>query len=116
MKTKKYFAAANGYDGFISYFDKVFDPRDFTKIYILKGGPGTGKSSLMRKILTIAEGHGAICEAILCSSDKDSLDGIICKNGDKQIAVIDGTAPHERDTVLPGAVDELIKEINSSQI
>ena len=108
MQTKQYFAAANGYDGFISYFDTIFNPSDFTRIYILKGGPGTGKSSLMRKISGMAKSRGAVCESILCSSDKDSLDGIICENGDRRIAILDGTAPHERDTAVPGAVDEII--------
>lgn len=108
MKTKQYFAAANGYDGFISYFDKIFNPLNFTRIYILKGGPGTGKSSFMRKILSMTESRGAVCESILCSSDKESLDGIICENGDRRIAILDGTAPHERDTAIPGAVDELV--------
>ena len=74
-----FFAAANGYDGFISYFDKIFDPTLFTRIYILKGGPRTGKSTLLRRILSAISARGAICESILCSSDKDSLDGIICK-------------------------------------
>jgi hypothetical protein len=108
MQTKQYFAAANGYDGFISYFDMIFNPSDFTRIYILKGGPGTGKSSLMRKISGMAKSRGAVCESILCSSDKDSLDGIICENGDRRIAILDGTAPHERDTAVPGAVDEIV--------
>ena len=103
-----FFAAANGYDGFISYFEKIFDPRDFARIYILKGGPGTGKSSLMRKISREISSKGGICESILCSSDKDSLDGIICTNNEAKIAIIDGTAPHERDPQLPGTKDELI--------
>ena len=105
---KIFFAAANGYDGFVSYFDKIFDPRNFTRLYILKGGPGTGKSSLMRKISTALAERGAICESILCSSDKDSLDGIICEKRDRRVAIIDGTSPHERDTLLPGAADEII--------
>ena len=108
IKDKKFFAAANSYDGFVSYFDKIFDPHAFSRIYILKGGPGTGKSSLMKRILSSLSSRGATCESILCSSDKDSLDGIICENGDNRIAMIDGTSPHERDTLLPGAADEIL--------
>ena len=48
--TKKFFAAANSFNGFVSYFDCIFDSKDFSKIYVLKGGPGTGKSSLMRSV------------------------------------------------------------------
>ena len=42
----KYFAAANTYKGFISYFDTVFDPEKVSRLYVLKGGPGTGKTAL----------------------------------------------------------------------
>ena len=42
-----YFAAANASDGFYSRFPALFDPAcgKWQKIYIIKGGPGTGKSS-----------------------------------------------------------------------
>lgn len=100
-----YFAARNGYNGFKSYFKDVFDVNSFKRIFILKGGPGTGKSSFMKKLLQYAEEKKIFCERIYCSSDPNSLDGIILN---KSIAVIDGTAPHEEDTKLPGVVDEII--------
>lgn len=103
-----YFAAANGYDGFISYFESVFDAKDYTRLFILKGGPGTGKSSIMKRIYSEFEKIGCYCEAIYCSSDVKSLDGVIVERGKRRIAVIDGTAPHRTDTVLPGAYDTLI--------
>ena len=111
MEEKKnfaFFAAANGYSGFRSYFDEVFNPAEYTKIYILKGGPGTGKSTLMKRVYSHFEKAAQHSEKIYCSSDPASLDGIILNNGNARIAVIDGTAPHERDTLFPGAADELI--------
>ena len=48
---EKYFAAANSYKGFKSYFDRIFAPEQFDRIYIIKGGPGTGKSSIMKNIV-----------------------------------------------------------------
>lgn len=108
-----YFAAANSYKGFISYFDKVFDSKDYDRIYVLKGGPGTGKSSLMRRVSEYFSQNNFYVEEILCSSDPSSLDGVIgIKNGHK-FAIIDGTAPHERDAVIPGAIDEIINLGNS---
>ncbi|MBE6645570.1 MAG: hypothetical protein E7612_09400 [Ruminococcaceae bacterium] len=103
-----YFAAANGYDGFRNYFNKVFIPQDFERIYVLKGGPGTGKSSLMKKICTTFQNKNYKCEAIFCSSDPSSLDGIILQNNNKKIGILDGTAPHETDAKIPGAIDEII--------
>lgn len=111
MKEKKnfaFFAAANGYSGFRCYFDEIFNPAQYTKIFILKGGPGTGKSTLMKRVYSHFEKEAQYSERIYCSSDPASVDGIILKNGNARIAIIDGTAPHERDTLFPGAVDEII--------
>lgn len=108
MIIKKYFAAANGYSGFRSYFDKVFNPFDFDRIYVIKGGPGTGKSSLMKKIADNFQEYDIECDKIYCSSDPNSLDGIILRNKSRQIAILDGTAPHETDAKIPGAIDKII--------
>ena len=75
---------------------------------MLKGGPGTGKSSFMKKVSNHFYNKGFYVEEIYCSSDPRSLDGVIVSNADKRIAVLDGTAPHERDAIIPGAIDELI--------
>jgi len=104
----KYFAAANGYHGFRSYFDSIFASENFLKIYVLKGGPGTGKSSLLKRLSQHFSGMRVYNEAIYCSSDPSSLDGVIIERNARRIAVIDGTAPHERDAVIAGAIDEII--------
>jgi len=76
------------------------------RIFILKGGPGVGKSTLMRKIGEAMLEKGYDVEYFHCSSDPDSLDGIaVPKAG---IAMMDGTAPHMMDPKTPGAVDEIV--------
>ena len=105
--TRGYFAAANGYTGFRSYFDEVFAPERYARIFVLKGGPGTGKSTLMQKFAAHFFAKGAEVDAVLCSSDSDSLDGVIL-GGKRRIAILDGTAPHTRDAQVPGAIDELV--------
>ena len=107
-KAKRYFAAANGYRGFYSSFDNTFDPQSLTHMYILKGGPGTGKSTFMRKLSCLLQEKSAEVEEILCSSDQGSLDGVIAEKSDIRVAVIDGTAPHTCDPLLPGAFDDII--------
>lgn len=104
----RYFASANSGKGFVSFFDKVFDASQFERIFILKGGPGTGKSSLMKKARDTAIECEAPYEEILCSSDPDSLDGIIIRSQKGTIAILDGTSPHTTDPKIPGVVDELI--------
>ena len=101
-----YFAAANTSNGFIGYFDKIFNPEKLDRIYILKGGPGTGKSRLMAEVGQKAEKLGHYVEYFLCSSDTNSIDGILIPS--IKTAIIDGTSPHMTDPLFPGAAEEII--------
>ena len=51
-----FFASMNSGDGFISYFKEIFSSLD--RLYIIKGGPGTGKSRFMREAAQQAEETG----------------------------------------------------------
>ncbi len=103
-----YFAAANAAGGFVSHFGGLFSPESgaWDKIYIIKGGPGTGKSRLMHDVAARAERCGYAVEYFLCSSDSNSLDGI--RIPARGIAMFDGTAPHAVDPRYPGAVEEIL--------
>ncbi|MBQ3047985.1 MAG: hypothetical protein IJD48_03110, partial [Clostridia bacterium] len=104
MKTqKKYLASANTGDGFKNYFNNI-NKQQNSFCYILKGGPGTGKSSLLKKIAEHFSGMGFEVELFYCSSDEDSLDGIRIKN----ISIVDGTAPHTTEAVLPAIKEKII--------
>lgn len=98
------FPGNNSAEGFFSFYHSGL--QGLKKIYILKGGPGTGKSTLMRNIgLALSERRYDI-EFWQCSSDNHSLDGVLVPA--LKVAVIDGTAPHVVDPVYPGAVEEII--------
>lgn len=103
-----FFGAANGYNGFKSYFDEIFDSKKFTRIFVIKGGPGTGKSTFMKRVSRHFSNKGDDVEEIYCSSDPSSLDGVIIGRENKKIAFLDGTAPHEMDAKIPGAIYEII--------
>ena len=106
---EKYFAAANSAGGFVSWFDEIFAPEEFDRVFLIKGGSGTGKSTLMKRIAARAVEKGRVCEYFYCSSDPDSLDGLIVKGGSgRPFAVVDATAPHTRDPKLPGAVEKIV--------
>ena len=104
-----YFAASNSVHGFQSYYSACFDSARIGRLYAVKGGPGTGKSRFLR---AVAE-QGAKCgwhpELIYCSSDPDSLDGVILTKPEKEgIALLDATAPHVYEPNRPGYREELI--------
>lgn len=102
---ERYFAASNSGRGFIGYFDRIFNPAFLDRIYIIKGGPGTGKSYFMRKIAERAEEKGRRVIYYYCSSDQNSLDGIII---DGKLGFLDGTAPHAREASLPGCSENIV--------
>lgn len=103
---EKYFAASNSADGFCSYYDSVFDITDLNKIYVIKGGSGTGKARFMNEVAKRAESLCMSVRYIYCSSDASSLDGIIVK--EPKIAVLDGTSPHIYEPKMIGAVESII--------
>ena len=106
-KSKCYFGAANGYTGFRSNFGKIFDKSRVDCLFIIKGGPGTGKSTLMRRI---HERYRDVYDTtvILCSSDPESLDGVFIRDGVKAVAIVDGTPPHTLEPKYPGAQEVII--------
>ncbi|MBQ4556485.1 MAG: hypothetical protein IJA60_02415 [Clostridia bacterium] len=104
---KKYFPGANSGDGFVSRFSGIVPPWEAPHYtYVLKGGPGVGKNTLMRKVASRALESGCIVEEFRCASDPDSLDAVRIK--DLNVVLLDGTAPHSIDPVLPGIDDEVI--------
>ena len=106
MNDLNFFLGANSDKGFVSYFNELQDFGDFLQLFILKGGPGSGKSSLMKKIYKHAQSLGHNVEAINCASDPNSLDAFI--DYTQGIAMADGTAPHSFDPYLPGVKEHII--------
>ncbi|MCI9626077.1 MAG: ATPase [Clostridia bacterium] len=91
MQQREYFLGGNTAKGFFSYYDYLIRQEDAATIYCIKGGPGTGKSSLMKSIAAEAQKRGLDTDLIHCSSDPDSLDGLIIPK--LKTAFVDGTSP-----------------------
>lgn len=101
---KTYFLGAPSPEGFdTSFGEEIASPGLFT--YIIKGGPGTGKSTFMKRL---AKDLSDVDEAELyyCSSDPDSLDAVIFRNAG--VIVVDGTSPHVFEPKYPGAKQQLL--------
>lgn len=102
----KYFLCANSADGFVNGFKEAYDVKEGWKAYLIKGGPGTGKSSFMKKAAEFADSNGFDTELIVCSSDTDSVDGVVFPKLKK--IILDATAPHTVEARFPGVGEELL--------
>ncbi len=105
-KVKEVFPGGNTYKGFYSFYDYIIQNDEANRIFCIKGGPGVGKSSFMKAIAREFVELGYDVELHHCSSDNDSLDGVVIKQA--RVALLDGTAPHIVDPKNPGAVDEIL--------
>ena len=104
--SQSYFLGCNSAEGFVSLFNELYDPYDGWTLYIIKGGPGTGKSTLMKNLCKFADNKNIEYEKIYCSSDPNSLDGVIFN--DLKITIADGTPPHVLEPKFPGVSENLI--------
>lgn len=107
-KIVDFFMGANTSEGFHSYFGGFDPPKPGFRRYLIKGGPGTGKSHMMKQVMAAAmqENLPGVLERIHCSSDADSLDAFLWEA--KRCAVFDATPPHAVEPKFPGAYDRVI--------
>lgn len=96
-----YFLGANSAKGFHSCYDSFCKAEEGNFLWVIKGGPGCGKSTFMRRIGAAAEEKGLAVEYVYCSGDPDSLDGVYIP--EKKLGYVDGTAPHIQEPLFPGA-------------
>ena len=104
-KIRKMFPGGNTTKGYYFLFEYMIQPA-VNRVYIIKGGPGTGKSSLMNFISREMTGRGYEVEHHHCATDPDSLDGLVIP--DLGVALLDGTAPHAFDPKNPGIAEEIV--------
>lgn len=101
---KNLFIGSNTPTGFYGFYDEQLETME--QVYILKGGPGTGKSTLLKKLVQRAQDEKMDVEAWHCSGDPYSLDGVHFV--ERKIAVVDGTSPHSLEANLPALKDNII--------
>ncbi len=77
--------------GNINYINEL--TKDFNKRIFIKGRPGTGKSTILKKFKSFAMEMGYNTETYYCSLDTQSLDMVIVR--ELGFAFFDSTSPHE---------------------
>ncbi|NPV30394.1 MAG: ATPase [Firmicutes bacterium] len=90
-KVRMVFPGGNTCLGFYSFYDNIIE-EDAARIFVIKGGPGVGKSTFMQRIGEEMQERGYDIEFHWCSSDNESLDAVVIPA--LRVALIDGTAPH----------------------
>lgn len=103
---RTFFMGANTPGGFAGDPAALYDGADGWQAFFIKSGPGTGKSSLMRRVAQRMSEEGRRVEVLICSSDPDSLDGVWMP--DIRACVIDATAPHVAEPACYGAVETVV--------
>lgn len=103
-KVRNYFAGGNTARGFHSLYDDCV--KNLSRVFILKGAPGTGKSTLMRKVGEYWLQKGYSIEYLHCPLDNASIDGVLIE--ELKVGIIDGTDPHVMEPKAPGAIEEYV--------
>ncbi len=106
VKQVDFYLGSNAPMGFNSYFEQLENPGNYKRTYLIKGGAGCGKSSLMKKAADSLASKESLIERIHCSSDVDSLDGVIFN--ELGVAVVDATRPHYIEPRYHGAFERTV--------
>lgn len=103
-----FFLGANTPAGFVGYMPESYRPEEGWRVYIIKSGPGSGKSTFMRRVWesVIAADDTVESEFLYCSSDPHSLDGV--RFPSLKVALFDGTAPHVLEPRYWGACEVVV--------
>jgi len=104
-KKRRFFLSANSPYGFISRFDELYSAKDGWKAYILTGGPGTGKSVLLKKVAETFEAEGKVVEYIESCFDSSTIDAISLP--DYKICIIDSSKSFLK-LEYPGVTETII--------
>ncbi len=107
----RYFLGTNTPDGFKECSRVLYDSSKDWHTYILKGGPGTGKSTLLRSVYEQLGDEKT--EVFCCSADPASLDAVRLPHQKKLF--IDGTAPHVMEPTFWNVTEEVVPLFSATQ-
>lgn len=101
-----FFLGANTPKGYYSRFDQLFTAAPRGRCFLLKGGPGTGKSTVLKRTAAALADKNLSTELIFCSADVNSLDAVITSDG--KFVMADATLPHAAEPKYPGIYETTV--------
>ncbi len=105
-ETPRFFMGTSTKTGFCGFPRDLFENDSAAHAFLIKSGPGTGKSTLLCSLASRFRDQGETVEEILCSSDPDSLDGIYIPC--RRVCILDATAPHVLEPKRWGLQEEIV--------
>lgn len=100
-----FFMSANTPSGYVSDFNKLYDPKTDWKAYILKSVPGIAPL-LLPKVGEKFEEAGIAVEYIHCVLQPQAVAALVLP--ERKICIIDGMPPHNIEASFPGIIEEEI--------
>ena len=94
-----FFMGAIAAGGYRSHLKNIYNADKGWRAYLIKGGAGMGKSTLMKGVAAALSEQGFDYINIPCPSDPDSLDGVIFPS--IKVCIMDATAPHIVNPLYP---------------
>lgn len=79
--------------GNVNYIDEI--TKDLKRRILIYGRPGTGKSTIMKKVRSAANETGFDTKTFYCSFDANSLDMVVIE--ELGVCIFDATPPHEKN-------------------
>lgn len=104
----RFFGAAT-VDGALDYIPNIIEKLE--KRYYIKGRPGTGKSTFLKKIRSYANEQGYDTCTYHCAFDPESLDMVTIPQ--LSVCFFDSTAPHEH---FPKREDDMVIDIYAQAV
>lgn len=100
-KDRHLFASAITPDGMVNYLDTIIEPCG--RKYIIEGGPGTGKSTLLCKVARAALERGFDAELYHCPLNPEKIEHVVIP--ELSVALTKSIEPH---TYTPAAEDIIV--------
>ncbi|MDD2362315.1 MAG: hypothetical protein PHH84_05085 [Oscillospiraceae bacterium] len=102
----RFFIGVNSSGGFTGFTDDLYEIEEGWKAFLIKGGPGSGKSELLKRVYRHVTAYGQEAYAFICALNPNSFDGLVFP--DIKVCVLDANAPHVIEPKCWGAVEQIV--------